>query len=425
MSNKKEDVQEKEDGEVQETEQVPFLNVVDTSNLENMTPEEMKAYLDQIVNDTTEDKIQAQKDYHDKEIKDMQDFVLKAKEQGLIPDEEEGQEGGDGSITLQDAGCNPVLKKLVEENASSSNNERLEQAVSFQEKLRDTLLNENLAEERCPNRSNPYHTCTQYCMEKYGQILKPQLPPDITIPDGPTEEQLQADPENPEFDPTPDKRRVNRYTRNENGNPVINLPEGVAGLAADGTEIPIDNSGRNFNPQIPDVFQDREYRNALMTSQYDPDKDKNMFWNPKIKFMVVSVIGPKHCRIKTDRYCMRAWGFAKSKNQCANIADWVKKASPYGRLWDILAVPIGGWFTVPPQFSDEATATYSNPLHQQYMEQYINEQKRATVELEQRVMDEKAASKSKGNTLANQLRQQASERKRIAHEMKRQKKKEK
>lgn len=242
--------------------------------------------------------------------------------------------------------------------------------------------------------------------------LKPQLPPGSeNLPTAPTRKQLAADPNNPKFDPQPVKERLNRFSTNENGESLApDLPPGVAGYAADGTVIPIVNDGDQFNPQIPDVFGDRDHRNHVMSSQYEPEKDKPMFFNPKIKYAVVTVIGPKHCRIKTDRCVARVWGFAKNKKQCGTISKWVRGNAYMGKIWDLGVVPIDTWWPVPPIYAENATSTYSNPLHREYMEAYLNEQKRATVELEQRVLDERLNSQKKGNTISKQLSRQEAER---------------
>jgi len=242
--------------------------------------------------------------------------------------------------------------------------------------------------------------------------LKPQLPPGSdNLPTAPTRKQLAADPNNPKFDPQPVKERLNRFSTNENGESLApDLPPGVAGYAADGTVIPIVNDGDQFNPQIPDVFGDRDHRNHVMSSQYEPEKDKPMFFNPKIKYAVVTVIGPKHCRIKTDRCVARVWGFAKNKKQCGAISKWVRGNAYMGKIWDLGVVPIDTWWPVPPIYAENATSTYSNPLHREYMEAYLNEQKRATVELEQRVLDERLNSQKKGNTISKQLSRQEKER---------------
>ena len=159
-----------------------------------------------------------------------------------------------------------------------------------------------------------------------------------------------------------------------------------------------------------------------MTSQYDPEKDKPMFYNNKYQFAVVSVIGPHHCRIKTDRCVMRIWGFAKTKKECSTIAKWVRDTAYMGYIWDIGVVPCKTFFPVPPIYAEDATSTYSNPLHKQYIDDYLREQKRATIELEQRVLDDKITREKSANTMAKQLSRTQQERKATVQKMEQEKK---
>lgn len=428
---------------------VPFMDRLDTSQFDALSTDERMKLMDEFVASTAPEEIEAQKRQHDAQIADMQAFVGKAKEDGIVggsddeADNEAAASTADGSMVVNPS---DMLKKIAESGADTA---RLEQARAFQERMASTrqppqagddashMETESSAPPQeagaktsaqtnivCPNAAgNAHHECTQYCADRYGQDLeaaarlRPQLPPDAALPTEPTLEQYEADPENPKFDPIPEKRRVNRYTLDPvTKQPLVQLPEGVAGLAADGTEIPIDNSGPHFNPRIPDSMGDREHRNWLLKAEYDAQHDRNAIWNPKTKYMVVSVVGPRNCNVKTDNFAVRVWGFAKTQAQCKTIAEWAKKCTPYGRIFDMLSVEAGGWFSVPPQFASDATATYSNAAHQKIMEEYLTEQKRAVVELEQRAMDTAAEANSKGNTMAEQLRRQAAERRKAARE---------
>ena len=69
-------------------------------------------------------------------------------------------------------------------------------------------------------------------------------------------------------DPQPDKTRINRYTRDENNKPVQEFPPGVAGVTKDGRKIPIVNDGKDFDPKLPNVLGDMEYRNRLLSTEY-------------------------------------------------------------------------------------------------------------------------------------------------------------
>ena len=251
--------------------------------------------------------------------------------------------------------------------------------------------------------------------------LKPQLPPNAALPSAPTRKQMAADPNNPKFDPLPVKERLNLFSVDKDGKSIApELPEGVAGYAADGTPIPIVNDGANYNPRIPDVFSNMEYRNTLMASKFDPEKDKPIFYNNTYKFIVLTVIGPKDCGQYCERVLMRVWGFAKTKKECATIAKFVRENAYMGFLWDIGVAPCSTFFPVPPIYSEDATSTYSNPLHKQYIENYINEQKRATIELEQRVLDDKVTREKSANTMAKQLSRTQTERKATVQKMEQQ-----
>jgi hypothetical protein len=208
-------------------------------------------------------------------------------------------------------------------------------------------------------------------------------------------------------DPMPDKSRVNRYTVDDNGNAVLqDLPEGVAGFASDGTAIPVLNEGKDFNPRVPNTTGDMEFRNRLMALEYRSELDRYTPLHKDQLFAVVSHLGPKNCNIKTEDYYLAIWEVCKTPAECAKVADHIRRTNPMGKLFHIGVVDLrkSRWFkTAPPQFSKEATATYSNPLHREQMEAYIREQKRAQVELEQRVMDDDIRSRQHTNTLAKQL----------------------
>lgn len=209
-------------------------------------------------------------------------------------------------------------------------------------------------------------------------------------------------------DPAPNKTRINRFTRDENNQPVQEFPDGVAGYAADGRAIPIVNDGATFDPTLPNVMGDMAYRNKLLsTPKFDPSHWYYKRFD-KLKYLVIGSMGPKNCNLKYDEYYMCAFGAASSKSDCAAIAKHVAKEKNcyHGKMFNLGVIPIGEWFAVaPPRFSKDATATYSNPLHREYMDAYINEQKRATVELEQRVLDDEVRARSKTNTLVNQLKE--------------------
>jgi len=209
-------------------------------------------------------------------------------------------------------------------------------------------------------------------------------------------------------DPAPNKTRVNRYTRTADNKPVKEFPDGVAGFTADGRPIPIVNDGPTFDPKLPNVMGDMTYRNNLLaTPKFDPKHWFYKRWDKK-RYLVFGSMGPKNCNLKYDKYYMCCFCAAANKSECATIAAHVRKDKNcyHGRMFNLGVIPIGEWFAVaPPRFSKDATATYSNPLHREYMEEYINEQKRATVELEQRVLDDEVRARNKTNTLVNQLRE--------------------
>lgn len=209
-------------------------------------------------------------------------------------------------------------------------------------------------------------------------------------------------------DPMPDKTRVNRYTRDESGKPVQEFPDGVAGYACDGRAIPIVNAGATYDPKIPNVLGSMEYRNRLLaTKTYDP---KDWFYKryDKLRWLVVAYMGPKNCNVKYEDYYMCVFGAARTKADCKKIVDHVRKNKNcfHGRLFNLGAVEIGEWFaTAPPRFAKEATASYANPLHQEYMQSYLENQKRTTVEMEQRVLDDEVRARQKTNTLQQQLQE--------------------
>lgn len=209
---------------------------------------------------------------------------------------------------------------------------------------------------------------------------------------------------NDEIDPMPSKERVNRFSNN--GANAQNYPDGVAGYTADGRAIPIDNSGPNFDPTLPNVLGDMDYRNRLVSARKFDAKDWFYKRYDKLRWLVVAYMGPQNCNIKTTEYFMCVFGACAKKAECAKIVEHIRdpRNCYNGKIFNIGVVELGNWFqTSPPVFASDATATYSNALHREYMEAYINEQKRATVELEQRVMDEEIAARSKKNTLKQQL----------------------
>jgi hypothetical protein len=209
-------------------------------------------------------------------------------------------------------------------------------------------------------------------------------------------------------DPMPEKTRVNRYTRDDDGKPVQEFPDGVAGYASDGRAIPVNNAGADYDPKIPNVLGDMEYRNDLLTSKtYDP-KDWYYKRFDKMRWLVVAYMGPKNCNVKYEDYYMCVFGAAKTKADCKKIVDHVRKRKNcfHGRLFNLGAVEIGEWFaTAPPRFAKESTASYANPLHQEYMQSYLENQKRTTVEMEQRVLDDEVRARQKTNTLQQQLQE--------------------
>lgn len=217
-----------------------------------------------------------------------------------------------------------------------------------------------------------------------------------------------AEEEAQKIDPQPNKSRVNRYTKDEDGNYVETFPDGVAGYASDGTAIPINNSGSSFNPKLPDVLGDMQYRNHLLTTPVFDPKDWYYRHYDKLRYLVVAYFGPENCNLKTKEYYMVVFGAAKTKGECQKIAEHVRKTKNcyHGRMFNIGVVGIGEIFaTAPPRFAKDAKASYANPLHAKYMQSYIEEQKRATVELEQRVLDDEIRARENANSLQKQLQE--------------------
>jgi hypothetical protein len=202
-----------------------------------------------------------------------------------------------------------------------------------------------------------------------------------------------------EIDPIPDKTRVNRFTVDGYGMPVLDsMPDHVAGYVCDGSEIPMCNEGPHFRADLPDVFQDMRYRNWLLSKKYNVEEDIDVF-DTEMSFALVSFIGPVDTSIRCERPMLRIWAIGKNPQTCREISAWICKKTTYGKIFKIGMVPVGQWFTLPLQFS----LSDHHPFFNIYMKNYLNEQKRATVELEQRALDEDVRSKNQNRTIAKQF----------------------
>ncbi len=409
----------------------PFLNV-DIPDLDDMTADQMAELLNQIANQVTRDDIKQQQAAQEKEVTRMKGVMRRAQRDGIFDDERDDGDDGegglnmDGSITLRnkDGTFNPILQAALEKDgevpACYLDDGAEEDGAEEGEVKKDTKPAKPAAPSPTKKpegkgdvtdvkatsdlstsaKSSSSSTTTTKKSSKSSSepTADPTAGPTSGPALGPTATQRAADPNNPKFDPLPDKTRVNRFTKNDvGGNVLQDVPPHVAGYVCDGSEIPLVNAAAHFRADLPDVFQDMMYRNWLLTTEYDMTKDKDLYDN-SMKFALVSYMGPGAGNILCDNHHLRIWAFAKSAKHSQEIAKWVCQKTAYGRIFRIGLVPVGEWFTIPLLFD----LTGPHPLFPIYMGNYINEQKRSTVELEQRTLDGTVLSRGKENTIEKQ-----------------------
>ena len=258
--------------------------------------------------------------------------------------------------------------------------------------------------------------------------LRPAIPEDAVVPEI-TAEQLAMDPNNPEMAPVPIRERENRFSYAAKFEDLDHLTdeevkealarkmaayaekfpdENVAGYVADGTVIPVSNSGEHARGDLPPVFEEGPtHREKVMRERYDPKRDKPFLWKKNDKFVVVSMIGP-NCPQKAPRTLVRVWGVVRNKKEAQQLMKTVLKENRYGYMWRTYMYSIQRWMDVPPKGNssgdDNGTVLEGNNQFQQYLQANFDHQKQATVELEQRALDAKAQEKTAGQSIMEQLR---------------------
>jgi hypothetical protein len=262
--------------------------------------------------------------------------------------------------------------------------------------------------------------------------LKPAIPADAVAPSV-TEEQLALDPENPEIVLQPIKERENRFSYAAKFDEFANLPtstseaeihkmladkkaahaakwaevdENVGGFVADGSTVPIQNVGAHARTDLPPVYRDVTYREQLMSTKYDPALDKPFLWNKKIKYIVVSMLGPD-CPQKCPRRLFRVWGGVHNQAEGEELMKEVIKKNPYGHLWRTYFYSIQRWIDFPPKGDPKqtkGTVAESTNEFQDYLDANVEHQKQVHLELEQRALDAKAGEKTQGQTIVEQLK---------------------
>lgn len=258
--------------------------------------------------------------------------------------------------------------------------------------------------------------------------LRPAIPVDAVSAEI-TAEQLAMDPNNPEMAPVPIRERENRFSYAAKFDDLDHLTDeeikaalaqkkaayaekfpddNVAGYVADGTVIPVNNSGEHARADLPPVFEEGpSHRDKVMRERYDPKRDKPFLWKKNDKFIVVSMIGP-NCPQKAPRTLLRVWGVVRNTKEGKLLMKAVLKENRYGYMWRTYMYSIQRWIDVPPKGNatndDNGTVLEGNNQFQHYLQANFDHQKQATVELEQRALDAKAQEKTAGQRIMEQLR---------------------
>ena len=266
--------------------------------------------------------------------------------------------------------------------------------------------------------------------------LTPAIPKDAVAPEI-SEETLALDPNNPEIVPQPIKERHNRYSyaakfgqefddavmkkdiEEEDIKKVLREKkesyaeewkqhdENVAGFVADGSVVPVVNEGKLARADLPPVYRDGPGQRAkMMAAKYDPSLDLPFLWNPKCRYIVVSMIGPD-CPQRAPRRLFRVWGCVKTEREGKDLMDEIIRKNPYGYLWKTYIYSIQRWISFPPKGKkeDKGTVMEGNNEFAEYQQAFFDHEKQVTVELEQRALDSKAGEKTAGQSIIEQLKQ--------------------
>ena len=256
--------------------------------------------------------------------------------------------------------------------------------------------------------------------------LRPAIP-EGARPAEPTPEQLEKDKLNPKIDLIPVKERVNRWyyagkfddnehlseeelkdlleKKKEQETPKFDDPN-IAGMVADGTAVPIINQGPLQRNDLPPLYEEGpKHREKVLTTNYDPAKDRPFLWNKKHRYIIVSTIGP-NCPQKAPRNLVRVWAVVKDKGEAQSAMKAIQLKNTYAHMWDFYLYSMQRWFAVVPKGeNDNGTVMEGNEKFKEYLQSSFDNRKKAAVELEQRALDAKAAERATtGQTLLEQLK---------------------